>query len=149
MDLDWFLRNSGKIIGLAFSFLAGVGALTLSIYGLIKRKRKLDGCVRVRGTVVGHVPSSVPDGDGLWSPKIQYVHPATGREQTCTTEVGLCWRRYRPGREVVLHVNPDDDEATPLLDSFLEKWFGLLLAFAFGVTFISITVAALLKHGVI
>lgn len=119
-------------LGPLIFFMVGLLVLCMATYWFFLLRYKLAHFNSLKSKVVGHSSRKFAKIDRLtlnhiYSVKIEYIHPSTKETKHYIEPLSTFWKRFKINQELVLFIDPKDDKATPVINSFLSKYLGIIV----------------------
>lgn len=134
--------NPPKLVGGIF---LSVGLIMLVVTGWIYNRQQnfYQRAIPVQGTVISYDQYESSDDDGgsttMYTPVFEYSY--NGQTYTHTGEVSSSSQDYDIGEPAEIMVDPDNP-SDMMVDSFMERWFVVLLLGFMGIVFTGVGYAA-------
>ncbi|KPA18199.1 hypothetical protein MHK_001584 [Candidatus Magnetomorum sp. HK-1] len=109
------------------------------MYWIVSLRLKLKNYQLVKGIVVGHQTKKKfrigRKVNYIYSTKIEYMHPANDEKKIYIDPVSTFWRRFKIGEHLTLFLIPNNYKESPILDTFLSKYLGIIICTLIGFLF--------------
>ena len=130
--------NPPKLVGTIFMSI-GVIMLVVTIWIYNRQQQFYNRAIPVQGTVISYTQYESDGDDGgsttMYTPMFEYSY--NGQTYTQPGEVSSSSRSYDIGEPVEIMVDPDNP-SDMMVDSFMERWFVVLLLGFLGTLFTGI-----------